>query len=506
VRSGPSSGGRAAVFAPLPAGRRADAVVRRLSEGIRLGLLVPDEQLPSESDLADSFGVSAVTVREALTALRGQGLVITRRGRNGGSFVRDVPGGASAVLRERLREVSPSELRDLADHYVALSGTSALLAADRAGKQDIALIADGVAALERAVDADARRRAESRFHVELAAAAQSPRLTRAVIGMQAEVGPLLWLSAGTHAAQQDVLGKLRDVLAAVAAGDGPRARAVAGAHVYAALARASALQLTLLGEDPGGRVVTEPVGRLVDRVSRLCESTFAAVDGLRGVAEQLFLRASDGEPLRRADIEQIATVVRPVLEAEGTPLVGAGLVLAPGALADAEHWMEWWHRGPGGDAGVRRLRPVLDPAVENFYDYTVLPWFVIPRETGARHVTGPYVDRLCTEEYTLTFTVPLHVSHPGRGREYLGVVGADIVNSWLERRLLPLLHRVGQPAALVNAEGRVVVANEPSLVAGAVTHSTDVPALWSGRTGEGAVLHRLDGLPLGILVLDPGGR
>ena len=104
VRSGPSGGGRAAVFAPLPAARRADAVVRRLSEGIRLGLLVPDEQLPSESELAESFGVSAVTVREALTELRGQGLVTTRRGRNGGSFVREHRagvGGARSAARDQ---------------------------------------------------------------------------------------------------------------------------------------------------------------------------------------------------------------------------------------------------------------------------------------------------------------------------------------------------------------------------------------------------------------------
>jgi hypothetical protein len=243
------------------------------------------------------------------------------------------------------------------------------------------------------------------------------------------------------------------------------------------------------------RGVVNAVERLAERVSRLCESTFAAVEGLRGVAEQLLLPA-EGADLRRADVEPMAAVVRPVLEAEGTPLVGAGLVLAPGVLDDARHWMEWWHRGPGGDAHVRRLRPVLDPAAENFYDYTVLPWFAIPRETGARHVTGPYVDWLCTEEYTLTFTVPLR-----RGREYLGVVGADIVNSWLERRLLPLLHRVGQPAALVNAEGRVVVANHPTLVAGSVTHRADVPALWAGRDVDGAALHPLPGLPLGVLVL-----
>lgn len=226
-------------------------------------------------------------------------------------------------------------------------------------------------------------------------------------------------------------------------------------------------------------MVSTGVEPLVERVSRLCESTFTAVDGLRGVAEQL-LRPTAG-PLRRADVDPMADVVRPVLEAEGTPLVGAGLVLAPAVLG--EHWMEWWHHGPGGDTTVRRLRPVLDPAAENFYDYTVLPWFAIPRETGARHVTGPYVDWLCTEEYTLTFTVPLR-----RGGEFLGVVGADIVNSWLERRLLPLLHRIDRPAALVNAEGRVVVANHPSLVTGAVTRA------------EGATVHPLDGLPLGVLV------
>jgi hypothetical protein len=245
---------------------------------------------------------------------------------------------------------------------------------------------------------------------------------------------------------------------------------------------------------------TAPVQALVDRVSELCESTFAAVDGLRGVAEQLFLPWTEGAPMRCADVEPIAGVVRPVLETPGTPLVGAGLVVQPGVLDDAQHWMEWWYRARG-DEGLRRLYPVLDSDAESFYDYTVLPWFVIPRDTGARHVTGPYVDWLCTEEYTLTFTVPLFGTHPERGRQYLGVVGADIVNSWVERRLLPLLHRAGQPAALVNAEGRVVVANHPSLVTGAVTHQVNVPALWAGREADGAVLHRLDGLPLGVLVL-----
>src|SRR5919107_1942451 len=365
-----SVGGRAAVFAPLETGRRADAVVRRLAAGITLGLLAPHEQLPSETELADTFGVSPVTVREALTTLREQGLVATRRGRGGGSFVRDV--GDRAVtdpLHERLRAVSPSELRDLADHYVAVTGTGALLAADRAGEQDVALLAGGVAELERAADAGARRRAESRFHVELAAAAQSPRLTRAEIALQTEVGPLLWLPTATPAAQTEQVRQHAAIVDAVASGDGQRARAQAVAHVYAPLARASALQLGLLGEldpdagDPPWRSsavpVTAPrppeVDELAGRVTALCETTFATVDGLRGVAEQLLLPLRHGVRLATTDVAPVDGAVRQILDVARSPLVGAGLVVAPGVLADARHWMEWWFRdGPADGAGRAR--------------------------------------------------------------------------------------------------------------------------------------------------------
>ncbi|MGI5131924.1 FCD domain-containing protein [Pseudonocardia sp. CA-107938] len=475
-----AAGGRAAVFAPLDVGKRADAVVRRLSEGIHLGLLAPDEQLPSETDLAEAFGVSAVTVREALTALRGQGLLVTRRGRNGGSFVRGGAtdeGAETAVLRERLRAVSPSELRDLADHYGALASTCAALAAERAGELDVALIADSVAALAGAGDLGARRRAESRFHVELAAAAQSPRLTRAVISMQAEIGPLLWPSRG----ESDVVARHRGILDAVAAGDGPGARGLAAAHLSTALARASTLQLTFLGEPDGeSDPPSDPVAAVIERVATICESTFAAIEGIRGAAEQLLRPLAGPALLRPEDVEPISRVVRPLLDTDGTPLVGAGLVLEPGLVEGAGHWMEWWHRTPDGSS-VERLEVDLDPSATAFYDYTVLPWFTVPRRTGARHVVGPYVDHLCTQEYTLTFTAPISV-----GGRFLGVVGADIVDRWLERTLLPQLGAIRRPAALVNDGGRVAVANDPALVVGSV-----VP---------GGELHHLDRLPLALLI------
>jgi DNA-binding FadR family transcriptional regulator len=63
----------------------------RIAEGIRdaiiEGRLIVDERLPSEQELAEKFGVSRPTVREALKRLAAQSLIRTQRGATGGAFV-----------------------------------------------------------------------------------------------------------------------------------------------------------------------------------------------------------------------------------------------------------------------------------------------------------------------------------------------------------------------------------------------------------------------------------
>ena len=221
----------AGVFSPLEPTGRAEAVTRRLSDAIALGLLPDTQQLPSETDLADRLGVSTVTVREALTALREQGLVRTRRGRGGGSFVCAPDDAATSVLRARLRGFGLGELRDLADHYAAISGSCARLAADRADEQDLARLEAATERLADAPDAGARRRAEGQYHLELAAGAQSPRLTREEIALQSAVGPVLWLPYSQDATMHAACEVHRRLHQAVAAGDGAGARAAAEDHV-----------------------------------------------------------------------------------------------------------------------------------------------------------------------------------------------------------------------------------------------------------------------------------
>ncbi len=187
------SDAREAVFSPLDRAGRVDAVVDRLTRVIDLGLIGDGEQLPPETELAAQLGVSTVTLREGLAVLRQQGLLETRRGRTGGSFVRARPRSIASRVRSRLAAMSTHELRDVGDLHVAIAGATARLAAERAGADQIERIGRLVKELASAEGIGARHRADARFHLEVAAAAQSVRLTKVETELQTEVGDLLWL-------------------------------------------------------------------------------------------------------------------------------------------------------------------------------------------------------------------------------------------------------------------------------------------------------------------------
>jgi DNA-binding FadR family transcriptional regulator len=189
--------------------------------------------------------VAAVPLREALMALRQQGLVTTRRGRGGGSFVSlpEVP--AEERLRARLRGWSTEELRDLGDHRAALSGAAARLAAERTGPEDLVPLRRTVGELARAEDAGARSRVYGRFHVELAAAAQSARLTREQVALQTEIGALLCLVLADDAYREEVADRALAVVSAVQDGSRDSAGALAERCVRGSTARLIAVRVAL---------------------------------------------------------------------------------------------------------------------------------------------------------------------------------------------------------------------------------------------------------------------
>jgi GntR family transcriptional regulator, transcriptional repressor for pyruvate dehydrogenase complex len=76
------------LFSRINPGRISAIIVEQIRVAMREGRLQPGDQLPAERDLCEQFGVSRVTVREALRVLEANGLVEIRVGAKGGTFVR----------------------------------------------------------------------------------------------------------------------------------------------------------------------------------------------------------------------------------------------------------------------------------------------------------------------------------------------------------------------------------------------------------------------------------
>lgn len=241
-------GAAAAVFTPLEPLTRAEQVERRLTDAIVLGLIPPEHPLPGEAELGRLLGVSTVTVREALQALRLAGLIETRRGRNGGSFVR--PGRDLAVQRvlDRLLGLSTAQIRDLGDQYAASAGAAARLAARRASPAEVTRLRRACEQLTSATEAEAQRRAESHLQIEIAAVAQSPLLFRDEVATQSEIGPLLWFGEGHEQVHEETSALACQVVEGIAAGDGDRARALTEERVARWTAHLVELRLRALEE------------------------------------------------------------------------------------------------------------------------------------------------------------------------------------------------------------------------------------------------------------------
>lgn len=138
----PSRGARAAVFAQLTGAGRSEQVAQRLTDAILLGVLAPGDRLPSEAELAKRFGVALVTARDGLGAVREAGLVETRRGREGGSFVLATEQTPERLLQARLRGLSHVEIADLAVYFGMLAAGCAERAAELASTDEAQRLTD----------------------------------------------------------------------------------------------------------------------------------------------------------------------------------------------------------------------------------------------------------------------------------------------------------------------------------------------------------------------------
>ena len=217
------------VFTPVRQGSAVAETVARLGRAIGMGLLRPGDRLPPESRLAEDLGISPVTLRSALTILRGAGLLETQRGRSGGTFVS--AGAAAAHRPGDGRLPTEADLRDLVDYRVVVEGGAASLAAARATAEQIEYLERLAADMEQTKDFDAWSERDTLFHLIIADASGSQRLVAQVAEIRVEVYRIAKLGSVPSGAAEIADREHREILRAVAARRSESAREAMTRHV-----------------------------------------------------------------------------------------------------------------------------------------------------------------------------------------------------------------------------------------------------------------------------------
>lgn len=174
-----SSARPAPAYSPVQTRRAFEVVADQIRGQLATGALQPGDRLPSERELAESFGLSRNTVREALRSLEIGGVLEFRKGATGGAFVREGQGDAVIAGFADLFRLGAIKPADLTEARLIVSVSTARLACVRGSEEDFEALRENVKASEAAVakgDVRERVRVNLEFHRLLARAGRNPVL------------------------------------------------------------------------------------------------------------------------------------------------------------------------------------------------------------------------------------------------------------------------------------------------------------------------------------------
>jgi GntR family transcriptional regulator, transcriptional repressor for pyruvate dehydrogenase complex len=133
-------------FTPIKPKKVSTQIAEQIRTSILAGEFNPGEKLPPERELAEMFGVSRPSVREALNILTSTGLIETYQG--GGTVVRSLVENAAGMPLSELIRIDGDRALDVIEVRKGMESWTAWYAASRALPEDIRrleVIVDGMA-------------------------------------------------------------------------------------------------------------------------------------------------------------------------------------------------------------------------------------------------------------------------------------------------------------------------------------------------------------------------
>lgn len=427
---------------------RAGIVEHQLATAIAIGLLQPGERLPSETIMAQVFGVSALTFRQSLDRLRLRDLVRTRPGRGGGTVIDPAPGSLHELSKETLGATSMMEIADAGTLLAGLLAHCATVAAQRCNRFDHEALRNALHALVEARDPMARRRAATLLVVTTASVTCSEQLHEQMIPAISRFQSWLWFDLDDTVFTTE---HAHAMVRAIVGSDAAAAASAARAHI-AELTEVLLAQRVALYRKPerqsDDELISPGWAELGHRIRAVRTDLERAADSTAGLAPPSRARQGCPGPVVRA--------LQSVVLNEPELVRGAGLAYAPDLIEDASLWMDWWD---SGDDHELTFKPhVFNVLSMQYYNYTAMPWFTRPRESQSFSLHGPYLDRGGIERVIVTASLPV------TSRGFAGsVVGADLRVSAIERILLTADAGRAKPWVLATGTGRILVSAIPSV-------------------------------------------
>jgi len=212
----------------------------QLAEQIKSGRLAPGARLPTEQELTRAARVSRTVVREAVAALRAEGLVVTRQGV--GAFVTAEPQRAPfRIDPDKLKSID--DILNVMELRLGVEIESAGLAAERASRAQVRAIATALEAVERAAEQGKTAVDEDLgLHRAIASATGNPEFVRflqfigrhliprrTVSGLTEQIGRRAYLAL--------IQEEHRRIYDAIGAGDAKAARDAMRRHLTRSLER-----------------------------------------------------------------------------------------------------------------------------------------------------------------------------------------------------------------------------------------------------------------------------
>jgi GntR family transcriptional regulator, transcriptional repressor for pyruvate dehydrogenase complex len=222
-------------FRPAVAGA-SEQIALQIRQYLEQRELQPGDRIGTEAELAEEFGVSRPTLREALRLLSASHLIRIGRGRSGGIFVARTPNeGMGRNVSESIALMLAAEtisMRELLDARMFLEVPLAGRAAVNADAAVVARLEEAIAAAEgQEPGTPPFNAADGRFHQILAEAAGNDLLLALTAWILEVLQPNLvaHISAGVRA--EDILEQHRAILRAVRRNQRQAAERAMQAHI-----------------------------------------------------------------------------------------------------------------------------------------------------------------------------------------------------------------------------------------------------------------------------------